>query len=439
MKRLQKLTNWFLLVLGLYLTVFIIAVSVVSTSKLKMTGTSVMLFIAFLAGMAVLLFIPLKKHWLRWLLLALIIALAFGLRWAWLLQARSYPTSDFFSLFTASYTMYKGTNPFTTPGALPVWMQNYFNTWPYQNGFVIFQAAVMRLLHTSNLFPIQVVNLIMSTASVGVTYLIGSALTRPRTGLVAAFIYATYMPAVMMSSALTNQTVATLSYLLAFWLLLRGQRILDDSVSGKLKGWRDYVIAYWRAALAGVFFAFGNAMRPLGLLILLAVGVFYVFYRLLFQHRNWRKVGHAFAFLLVVCSMYGATMAATNTVITSRGWSPYRLVNRNPLWKLVTGLNSASDGQFSGELGRKVSVLPLGEKRNKVERQMIKDETKDKKVVLDLFVTKFQYFWGHPMMRPTGRLTIRRHTTMTRLGVRSNGCIRACKACSGLRSSSASR
>ena len=92
--------------------------------------------------------------------------------------------------------------------------------------------------------------------------------------------------------------------------------------------------------------------------------------------------------------MYGASMATTNTVITSQGWSPYRLVNRNPLWKLVTGLNPASDGQFSSELGRQVSAVPLGPKRNKVERQMIKNETKDKKAVLALFARKFRFFWG---------------------------------------------
>lgn len=359
-----------------------------------MTGTTIALFIAFLAGMAALLLIPLRRRWVRWLSLVIILLMAFGLRLAWLMKTRSYPISDFYSLYTASYKLFEGYNPFTTPGVVSPWMQNYFNTWPYQNGFVIFQAAVMRLIGTSRVFPMQFVSLLMSTASVGVTYLIGSALTRPRTGLVAAFMYATYMPVIMMSSALTNQTVATLSYLLAFWLLIRGQQLLDDKVAGKLRGWRDYVALYWRAALAGVFFAFGNAMRPLGLLILLAVGVFYVFYRLLFQHNNWGKIVHSLVFLLVICGMYGASMTATNTVITSRGWSPYRLVNRNPLWKLVTGLSSESNGQFSSELGRKVSAVPIGEKRNKVERQIIKDEIKDKKVVLNLFVTKFQYFWG---------------------------------------------
>ncbi|WP_155286783.1 ArnT family glycosyltransferase [Lacticaseibacillus zhaodongensis] len=370
----RKILNGFLLLLGLVTTVIILVDTIKAVHNTVMTWAAIAAILLFVVIAILLTLTPRRRGW-RIGILSVILIVAFALRATWILHTRSFPVADFYTFYEASIDFAHGVNPFHHPG--------YFATWPYQNGFVIWQSWLMRIFGTSEL-TLQMVNAAFSTLTVLVIYFLGKELMNFRTGLLAAYVYALYVPAIVMSSVLTNQTVATLFYLCGFWLLLRSQKNLAGS-------WRWL----WGSAGAGFLLACGNILRPLGSLIMLAIGVFYVCYMLWAQRGHWRDVLKPLAFVAVLFGLYFGTMGAANTAIVATGTAPYKLVNRNPTWKFVTGLDYDSNGMYSNMKIRELGTYALGHDRNVHGKWMIQQETKDKGKILHLFWNKARYMWSH--------------------------------------------
>lgn len=370
----RKILNVFLLLLGLVTTAVILVDSIKAARSAVTTWAAVIALLVFLAIAILLTLTPDSRIW-RWSILGVILIVAFALRTGWILQTRSFPVADFYTFYEAAIKFAHGVNPFRGPG--------YFATWPYQNGFVIWESWLMRIFGTGEL-NLQIVNAVFGTATVAVVYFLGKELAGFRTGLLAAYVYALFVPAIVMSSVLTNQTVATLLYLCGLWLLLRSQKNLAGS-------WRWLL----GAAGAGILLACGNILRPLGSLIMLAIGVFYVCYMLWQQRGHWRAALKPLAFVAVLFGLYYGTMGAANTAIVATGTAPYKLVNRNPTWKFVTGLDYASNGMYSNDAIRELGTYALGPQRNAHGKLMIRRETKNKATVLHLFWNKARYMWAH--------------------------------------------
>lgn len=384
---LTKLTrgvNGLLLLLGCALAGTMVVGTIRAIAKNGVPLLALPIVGLFLVGLWLVLKTQQATKRQRLIGLLAVTGLGFVLRLAWILLAEPYAISDFYTMFTASVSLQKGVNPFTTPGAIPAWMQDYFTTWPYQNGFVIFQAFLLRLVGGSS-FALHMLNLIMSTAMIPVVAGIGRLLNGARTGLIAAYLMATYGPIVLMGSVFTNQTPATLAYLVGFWALIAAQQHLDNGPAAG-RSWWVWVLA----VVAGSSLALGNVLRPLGGLLLLACALFWLWYRGVTQPKAFKRV---LLLAIVVFGTYAGGMATANVVVTSRGWSPQRLVNRNPLWKLVTGLNDASNGHFSHWRSGQVNQVPLGPERNALEKQIIREELADPGKVTRLMGRKLMYFW----------------------------------------------
>lgn len=371
---IRKFANAFLLGFGLLATLILLIFSVQAFTTVAVSLPAILALLLFIAGVAVIIYLPNTKF-VRLTALAVILALGFGIRLFWTLQTRSYPTLDFWHFYDAAYKFSQGYKPF--------FEKPFFLAWPYQNGFAIYEGWLMKLV-TSAVLNLQIVNILVGTVTILATYLLASELFNSRSGLIAAYLCATFAPFIYMSSVLTNQMPATACYMFGIWLMIRGQKKLVSS-------W------WWllAAAGAGILIGLGNILRPLASLILMATILFYLFY--MFGSRRsgrdaWLK---PLAFIAIVFGMYAGTMGTANFAITATNTAPYKLVNRDPSWKLVTGLNVASNGMYSKQRDDQVAKYAVGSKaRHNADKRIIKQELQDKKSLLRLFVIKFKYMWA---------------------------------------------
>lgn len=372
MSYIRKAANLFLLGFGLLITLYLLLISAKNAFSLPFSFSAIIALLAFLAGIALIIYLPNTKF-VRITALVVILALGFGIRLFWTLQTRSYPSLDFWHFYDAAYKFSLGYKPF--------FEKPFFVTWPYQNGFAIYEGWLMKLV-TSAVLNLQIVNVLVSTATIGAVFLLAKELFNWRSGLLAAYLCATFVPFIYMSSVLTNQMPATMFYMFGLWLLIKGQKRLPTS-------W------WWlcAAAGAGILIGLGNILRPLASLILVALILFYLVYMFGGTAKGRRAWVKPLVYIALIVGAYGGTMATANFAITATGTAPYKLINRDPSWKLVTGLNVATSGMYSKARDEQVAKYPIGKARSAENKRIIKQELRDKKSLLRLFNIKFRYMW----------------------------------------------
>ena len=133
--------------------------------------------------------------------------LAFILRLAWVLTVHTNIVQDFAQMYNGAVDAANNNFAFAN--------ETYFTTWVYQLGFTMYQAGVLKLFGESVL-AIKLLNVLYCTGITYFIYRIASHLFNEFSGRVAALIFATYIPNIMMTSVLTNQHLATFLFYAGF-------------------------------------------------------------------------------------------------------------------------------------------------------------------------------------------------------------------------------
>lgn len=323
---------------------------------------------AYMVGIAIvtILLAFLSNLLPKYVFITILFLLAFGLRLEWLLNINATNISDFKIMYDSALRAAKGDFSFTGEGL-------YFARWGYQLGYTMYQALIIYLFGDGEL-AIKVINSIFSTGTVFFVYLIAKTLFNELAGRIAGILYAIFIPSIVLSSVLTNQHLATFLFYLAFYLVIR-----------------YYESNKYMWGLIGLLIALGDIIRPLGSVILIALGI-YVAITFIIGGSNGTKRLFGFGKFAGILAVFYLVHTIANLLLLSAG-SEYPLGNREPLWKFVTGLNHETIGVFSDKDKEYLAQFEVGIERDEASRELIKERIADKADLLELFKKKFVYMW----------------------------------------------
>lgn len=243
----------------------------------------------------------------------LLFAVRFALALCFILWLDSQPVQDFATMYEAAGQLARGSRDYL---ALP-----YFFNWAYQSAFTAYEALVIRLFGQS-LLPLQLLNALFLAGTNAMVYFIARRLFSQKAAMIAGILYCLYPAPLFLAGVLTNQHLSVFLFCCAVLLLVSPPTPL-------------------RWAGAGAVMALGNAMRPIGVILLLAA--------LLWAVTDWLtgRDGRALLRALCACASYALLGALLSGLIVWSGINPQGLDNNQPMWKFVVGLNQDSSGQWN--------------------------------------------------------------------------------------------
>ena len=246
---------------------------------------------------------------------AALFLLRFALAVGFILWLNSRPVQDFKTMYDAAGQLAAGSHAY---------LDNvYFFNWAYQSAFVAYEALVVRLFGSS-LLPLQLLNAAYLAGTNVLVYRIACRFLPRRAAMTAGALYALYPAPLFLAGVLTNQHLSVFLLYAALYVLFGGKELTLS-----------------RCAAAGALMALGNAMRPIGVILLLAALVWCVLRAL--RKACWKPLLSGAA--LGIC--YLAVGAALSGLIILSGINPQGLANRQPMWKFVVGLNQESNGLWN--------------------------------------------------------------------------------------------
>ena len=250
---------------------------------------------------------------------AVLFLVRFALALFFILWLGSQPVQDFDTMYSAAVQLAQGSHDYLN--------DVYFYNWAYQSAFVAYEALVVRLFGPT-LFPLQLLNALYLAGTTVLVYLIASRFLPRRAAMAAGVLYTIYPAPLFLAGVLTNQHLAAFLLYLAVYLLVSGQTLTP-----------------LRAAGAGVLIALGNAMRPIGIILVLAT-VLWALMRAL-RRAGRERVLPALLPAALTAAGYALASVLLSGLIIVTGVNPEGLTNNQPLWKFVVGLNQESSGSWN--------------------------------------------------------------------------------------------
>ena len=310
---------------------------------------SSLLSLAVTAAAAVLLirFLP-QGRWIPWA----IFLVRFFCALAVILLVGAQPVQDFQTMYTAACQLSQGSHDYLYLDTC------YFYNWAYQTAFVVYESAVIRLFGEGYL-ALQVLNAGYMAGSAVLVWAIAQRLfPRGRAALAAGVLYLLYPAPLFLAAVLTNQHLSVFLLYLGVWVFLGGK-----------EGERPTLP---RAALAGVLFALGNAIRPIGVIPLLAAVLCCLIWLALRFRREGRAILTALARPAALAVSYLLVGALLSAAVVWSGANPYGLTNNQPMWKFVLGFNEESSGAWNQEDYDQLYLLQ-GEEADQAMREAVKE------------------------------------------------------------------
>lgn len=206
----------------------------------------------------------------------------------------------------------------------------YFFRWAYQTGFVLWEAAILRL--TGSVTCIKIVNALLLSGADCLIYCLVRRCTSEKCAQAAALLYLAMPFPALMCCILTNQQSSAFFFLLALY-------IFPDGVK------RDFSIC--RLVLSGLCFFMGNLLRPEVIAVfagLLGTAVFILIAQ--GSLKQFAKMAVSIAVSAAVC--FGC-MAAASALVSELGVNRYGLNNNWTEWKFVVGFNPITEGGYSAD------------------------------------------------------------------------------------------
>lgn len=282
--------------------------------------------------------------------------------------------SDFAMLYQAAEKAAVGDFSFQTLG--------YFYRWAYQTGFVLWEAAILRV--TGSIAAIKLTNVLLLSGINVLIYLFARRFVEERAAQAAALLYLVTLFPTLMTCVLTNQHVS------AFFLLL-GVYILT--------GGGERAFSIWRALLAGICLSFGNIMRPEG--IVLFAGLFGTVLFLMLMRRSLHGSKKILLGLVIAAAVYFICNAAASWAVAASGVNQYGLTNNWSEWKFLLGFNHDTGGMYSvpdtelfGKYHQIDSTPAVLEQAKELERQVIHDRIFcSPSSFISLMLAKIQNLW----------------------------------------------
>ncbi|MEA4926286.1 MAG: glycosyltransferase family 39 protein [Syntrophomonadaceae bacterium] len=225
----------------------------------------------------------------------------------WNLFADTQPVSDYSILIDAGYQIANGnfSEAFSK--------DSYFYYFNYQIGYAIYLGFVFRLFGAS-LTVLKILDAAYIAFSALLVFAIASRIAGKHEACIAAGLYAGFIPIIMGSSVVNNQHLSTFLMLAGIYMVIRRKS------------------AY--IGLGALFIAAMNIFRPVGVIMLIAVPV-YFFYRAFYERRIMPSIKYTAVFLAVFFAVtWGVDAAVINARIAPAAISSSNL----PYFKLVSGL-----------------------------------------------------------------------------------------------------
>ncbi len=276
----------------------------------------------------------------------------------------TFPISDFSTFYNCAVKLFNGDKSFGHGF--------YFKSFAYQTGPVIYYAMIMKLFGTG-LLPLKLVNCFFMAGSNSLIYLISRKISNDYTARFVSLLYLLYPASYFLTPVLTNQHFAACMFMLSIYLLLE-TRI-------------NFAI---RSVAAGIFLAFGNAVRPLGVVILGGVVIWATAQFL--REKKLVRVGAT----VVMLAAYFLMSFTFSSIVKKADINPEGLSNNYPLWKFVVGFNYETKGTFSYPDQNEIFYIKDFEQRNEVSKKVIKERISiSPGKMFDLINTKQKIMWSY--------------------------------------------
>lgn len=342
------------------LAVFFVSVAAFTAAGLESAWKAVLTIAALVAA---LFAVSLAERHTK-LALAAILVLAAALRIAYIFIVPTQPVSDFWMLYDAAQSAAAGDMSWADV------TEGYFSWWQYQIPFVLYEAAILRLV--PSVAALKLINAAWSVGSVYLIWLIVGRFMPPRCALAAALMHAVYPAQIMYASVLTNQHISLFFVLLALAVLLK-------------------VASPWGCALAGALLAVGDLMRPEGAIVLAAV--FCCALCAAIEQPGRKRIASLLITLAAFALAYFAVKWAAGAVLGALGLAPHGIGNSVPEWKLVVGLDRENGGAVSDKY---MYVLELADPaaRRAAGREIIAQHLGTRGGWAAFFLAKLRYFWA---------------------------------------------
>ena len=255
-------------------------------------------------------------------------ALCFVLNLAWVLLVRIEPFSDYETYWQVACALADATE---IPNA---W---YIAMYPHILGTGSFLSLFVRFFGHS-VPAVTVVNVLLTSLSCLLLYLLGREYLPEETALLAALLWALDPCKLMLNSLVFSEPLYTCLILLFLWLAVRldGRWLRGE---GKLAA-----APLWGLVLGLVLLAV-NIVRPIAAILLIALGIWLLFLRgdAVRSGALWKRWGLALAALLLVYSLGGKLW--DRHVEATLGMEPAAV----PVYNIYVGFNEQTQGQWSAE------------------------------------------------------------------------------------------
>ena len=284
----------------------------------------------------------------------LLLIISFLVRLAFIIIANFPQVYDFKTLLDASHMFANGDYSFNT------WY--HFSTWGYQTAFVIYQGVLLKLFHSE--FILKLLNITYSSLIVYMVYRLGLKISKnEKSARIVSILYMVFPFYLFLNSVLLNSHLATLLSYIGILFLLK-----------KEAKFRDYF-------LGGLLIAFGNLIRPEGIIIVLALFLYKI---ITFTKKDFKKI---LISLLIFLSTYLVICNTSSFLVKKTNINPSGLENKDPLWKFLLGFNYETCGYYiesdsDFQVSKEVEI-------NEIKRRALEDIPRTGK----LMVCKVDRFW----------------------------------------------
>lgn len=292
--------------------------------------------------------------------------LAFCIRLIWITKIPTPVESDFLLMYNGALYAAKGDYVFA--------QQAYFTTWVYQLGFTMYESLIIKLFGEGTI-ALKILNIIYCTGLTVLNYLIASKVFNEWCGRIAGILYALNIPNILYGSVLTNQHLSVFLFYLTCYLVI--VKFFTHNYS-------------W--IFVGIILTLGDIIRPLGYFFLMAIAIYILLKAFLEMEKTNRIKATSRLFGVVI--VFYLFHSLLSYLFIAAGVTQYPLIDRDPLWKFVLGLNYETSGTYSQADENHVMSIKYINQRQHEEWNIIKERIDDKKKLLHLFYRKFSIMWG---------------------------------------------
>lgn len=295
-----------------------------------------------------------------------VIIIAFILRILWIILIPTIPQSDFALMYeyteTASQGIYHGFKG-----------TSYFARFAHDIITVLYFSLFYRF--TSHpLWWIKFFNVIFSTLSVYLIYLLIKELFNEKTACKGALLLALYPPYIMFTSETMSENMAIPFYLLSIYIFIKALKLEKKS---------------WLFLLCGLCLSLGNMFRMVGMVILVAYGMY------LFIYKGFIKGIKSTSLILI---------AFIIPIYVTSSWLMNRDVIENHLWQSkeshITSILKGTNIKYYGMWNPEDAQLPVdydhdSEKVEAAAKAIIKERFKNASPLQlgQFYITKLMLQW----------------------------------------------